>query len=263
MACITLLSDLGLQDASVGRVKGILAQRLSGVPAIDISHDISPYHLQQAAYLLHSSLHTFAPGTLHIVLVDLFYAQDSRIIVCRCNQQYFIAPDNGILSMALRDDDYEAWIMPAEKRAMHLTEVAHDIAALGAKILSGEDIFGKMEGCSIANPLINWEPKQIGNSLECHIMHIDRFENVILNVTKDQFDAARQNRNFRIEFFMDAVTEINEHYSSVKQGEILGRFNSSGYLEIAINRGKAASLLGLKLNREQNLVYKAIKIIFE
>ena len=100
--------------------------------------------------------------------------------------------------------------------------------------------------------------------MECQVIHIDRYENVVINVTKQQFEDIGKGRNFRISFMRDEeITEISTHYHNVKPGEKLCRFNNNGYLEIAINRGQAASLFGLTLYREQHLFYNTIKIFFE
>jgi S-adenosylmethionine hydrolase len=107
-------------------------------------------------------------------------------------------------------------------------------------------------------------PKIDGNTVECHVIHIDRYENVILNINREQFEKIGRNRPFRIQFMRDdEISQINTHYNDVREGERLCRFNSAGYLEIAINRGNAASLLGLRLNREQHVMYSSIKIFFE
>jgi S-adenosylmethionine hydrolase len=114
------------------------------------------------------------------------------------------------------------------------------------------------------NVPVHWLSKIEGNTVECHVIHIDRFENVVINLTRSQFDAIGTGRPFKIQFMRDEeINELNGHYSNVKEGEKLCRFNSAGYLEIAINRGKAASLFGLRLYREQHLMYNTIKIFFE
>ena len=100
MACITLMSDFGLQDASVASAKGILMQYAPAIPIVDISHLIEPYHLQQAAYILASAYRNFPEGTCHVLLFDVFAEKDPRLLLCEKDGHYFLAPDNGILALA-------------------------------------------------------------------------------------------------------------------------------------------------------------------
>jgi S-adenosylmethionine hydrolase len=100
--------------------------------------------------------------------------------------------------------------------------------------------------------------------VECHVIHIDRFENVVINLTKEIFEQVGKGRPFSIQFMRDEeIKQLSTHYYNVQEGEKLCRFNETGYLEIAINRGKAASLLGLQLHRDRRLMYNTIKVYFE
>lgn len=264
MACITLLSDFGLQDASVASVKGLLAQHMPDMQVIDISHQVEPYHLQQAAYLLNAAYRNFPTGSYHLLLCDVFYKPDPHMVLCLKNGHYILAPDNGILPLAsaMYDEVWQCatlqsgqklqdWISSATKTIQQITANNGDITNLG------------YEPLQMSNLLMHWQPKLNGNTLECHVMHIDRFENVVVNLTKEEFENVRRGRNFSIQFVRHTITEISNTYADVKENDMLCRFNATGYLEIAINRGKAASLLGLKLSKEQHLVYNAIKIVFE
>ncbi len=264
MACITLLSDFGLQDASVASVKGLLAQHIANLPIIDISHQVEPYHLQQAAYLLNASYKSFPAGSYHIVLCDVFYTRNPALVLCMHNGHYFLAPDNGILPLAFSKYD-AAWRCSTMERGQSMQDWMHIITqTINEVIKNGGNAAGlDYEPLQMSNLLMHWQAKLNGNTLECHVMHIDRFENVVLNVTKEEFENVCRSRNFSIQFVRHAITEISSTYADVKQDDMLCRFNTAGYLEIAINRGKAASLLGLKLSKEQHLVYNAIKIVFE
>ena len=97
-------------------------------------------------------------------------------------------------------------------------------------------------------------------TLECEVIHVDRYENVVLNVTKEQFESIGRGGPFRLQFMqVEEINEISDSYNDVRQGYKLCRFNSNDYLEICINRGKAASLFGLRLGSRNN----NIKLLFE
>ena len=142
------------------------------------------------------------------------------------------------------------WVGAAAAVIKRVSE-ATDVHALG------------YEPVTMSNKLVHWQPTLIGNTLECHVMHIDRFENVIVNLTKETFENSRRGRDFKIQFARHTVREISNGYADVRLDDMLCWFNSTGYLEIAINRGKAASMLGLKLDKEKHLLYTTIKIDFE
>ncbi len=264
MDCITLLSDFGLQDASVAYAKGMMRQYTPQIPIIDITHSIAPFHLQQAAYILAAAYQSFPAKTCHVILFDVFYDKESTLLLCEKNGQYFLAPDNGILSLAFDASIDKVWggcKMNADNGFKAWLQQVGTLLALLEKD-SPEKL--TLAPCELKNAPTHWLPRIEGNTVECHVIHIDRFENVVLNITREQFEKIGRNRNFKIQFMRNEfISAISKHYTEVKQGEKLCRFNSAGYLEIAINRGQAASLFGLKLRQDQHLIYNTIKIFFE
>lgn len=264
MGFITLLSDFGLQDASVASVKGVLAQHLPEARIIDISHELEPFYLQQAAYLLLSSYKSFPQHTCHILLFDVFYDATPKLVICEKDGHYFLAPDNGILSLTFGFTPENVWKGFELPPSGGFKDWLDAVAKLAATLQTQTPELLGLEAYELRNSPQHLRPKIDGNTVECHVIHIDRFENVILNITREQFEKIGRNRPFSIQFMRDeAITGISTHYTNVREGEKLCRFNHTGYLEIAINRGKAASLLGLKLHREQHLIYNTIKISFE
>jgi S-adenosylmethionine hydrolase len=264
MNCVTLLSDFGLHDASVAYAKGVLMQHIPQVPIVDISHLVAPYHLYQAAYLLTSGYKSFAQGTCHVSLFDVFYDKEATMLLCEKDGHFFITPDNGILSLAFGNSIENVWAYQTLKAEngfkLWLETTGKLLQQLQEK---GIESLGLPKG-KLKNAPAHWLPQVEGNKLECHVIHIDRFENVVLNITQQQFEHYRNNRRFRIEFMRtEGIKTISKHYTDVKEGEKLCRFNTAGYLEIAVNRGCAASLFGMKLHLHQHLIYNTINIFFE
>lgn len=264
MNAVTLLSDFGLQDATLAKAKGILMTYIPNVPMVDISHHVEPYQTSQAAYLLASAYRSFPKNTCHLVLFDIFYQKESVMVLCEKDGHYFLAPDNGILSLTFDSaattlwkaatvnakDGFGAWMQKLGWLLQSLQTSSP--AQLGLPLFDAQ------------NTPVHWLPKLEGNTLECHVMYIDRFENVVLNITRQQFEAVQANRPFTIRFMRDEViTSIKQHYTDVRESEKLCRFNAAGYLELAINRGKAASLFGLQVRQDKNLMYNTVKIFFE
>lgn len=264
MGCITLLSDFGLADASVASAKGVLMQHSPQSVLIDISHQVEPFHLQEAAYLLLATYKSFAPGTCHILLLDIFSEHNPTMLLCEKEGHYFIAPDNGILSLAFGRSIDTVWKCAELQEGSEIRTWLHEAGKIIASLQHKTGTELNLNNCELKIAPQHWQPKVEPSAVECQVIHIDRFENVVINLTREQFEKVGRHRPFRIRFMRDEeITELSTHYHNVKQGEKLCRFNSTGFLEIAINRGKAASLFGLKLHREQHLMYNTIKIYFE
>ncbi len=264
MSCITLLSDFGLQDATVASTKGILMQQCPKSQIVDISHSIEPFHLQQASYLLRAAYKNFPKNTCHLILFDIFYAKTPTMLLYKSDNQYFLAPNNGIIPLTFGEDIngvYRCFTIGNEDHLNSWINNAADIINMLEKTSIEE--LGLEEHETMVAPK-NCRPIISGNSIECQVIHIDRFENVVLNITADEFHEVGKGRAFNITFMRDELIDrISVHYSAVNSGDKLCRFNHAGYLEIAINRGKAASLFGLKMKKEHQLLYNTIKIEFE
>ena len=260
MACITLLSDFGLQDASVAAAKGILMQYTEGLGIVDISHEINPFNTKQAAYLLASAYKNFPQGTCHVLAFDIFYEPIPKLVLTTYNDHYFLAPDNGIIPLALPEAIERSWLL------FELTKeqtFADWMARAGKAISILQTKKPEQQGLPAHKLKPSKETTVTVNdaaTIACEVMHIDRYENVILNITKQQFENMGRGRRFRLEIMqVEEITEISNGYNDVREGNKLCRFNSNGYLEICVNRGNAASLFGFRLNSR----YNDIKLIFE
>src|SRR5207249_6169125 len=156
--------------------------------------------------------------------------------------------DNGLLSMILEDKPEMVIGIPLERTAIKNTLYCVDAAAKAiVQLVKGEPILTigiPDAGYVELNPL---RPLLGENWIEGQIIFIDNFENVVVNITKEQFEQQRKGRRFKIVFRRDEIIErISGSYADVPQGEKLVLFNSAGYLEIAINKGNAAGLFGLR-----------------
>ncbi len=259
MACITLLSDFGLQDASVAIAKGVLMQHAPTLPVVDISHEITPFHMGQAAYVLTSAYRNFPEATTHVLLFDLFSEANPRLVLCEYGGHYFLAPDNGILPLALGSSG-SGWLC-FELKKEH--SFADWLGAAGRIIRSLQsekpDSLG-LQAIQLKSKPDKSAPKFIDGVIVCAAIHIDNYENVVVNLTRHQFETWGSKRPFRLQFVgMEEIEEVSTNYQDVREGFKLCRFNSNDYLEICINRGNAASLFGLRLGGMHN----DLKIIFE
>jgi S-adenosylmethionine hydrolase len=276
MPLITLTSDIGEQDYLVGAVKGRLLRINPEFDIIDITHKLSPFNYPQAAYVCRNAIKNFPEFTYHIVLVNLFESKPEQLLFAFHKDQYLICADNGLLGMILEEKPEMVIGVPLEKTAIKNTLYCIDVAAKAVTQLSNGEPVQRigLPDCSYIekNPL---RPTQGEDWIEGQIIFIDHFENVVVNITQEQFEQQRKGRRFKIVFKRDEIIErISGSYADVPQGEKLVLFNSAGYMEIAINKGNAAGLFGLKgYNENSNeqvssmvqsrLFYQTVKVFFE
>lgn len=263
MPPLTLLSDFGLQDAYVGIAKGILLQYLPGCSFLDISHNVEPHNMQQAAYLLHASTRQFPFGSMHIVLMDALSGPRPRLLLIEQDGQRILSPDNGVLPLAFGERNDPMWLCFELEPGARFSDWLHSLGKTLQLLVhqaASELQFPVCQPNVVLRPL---RPVEQDNELECHVLHIDRYENVVLDLTRSQFESFSAGRPFRIQFTRSIeLSEIVQSYHQVPISEKLCRFNDAGYLEICVNRGNAASLFGLKMHNEKAVFYNPIKIIF-
>ena len=269
MPLLTLTSDIGSPDYLVGAVKAQLLQLNEAFQIVDISHNIPPFNYPQAAYVCQSAIKNFPDFSYHLILVNLFEKKPEQLLLAFHNNQYLLCADNGLLTMILEDKPEIVIGIPLDKAAIKNT--IYLTSAMGKavnQLVNGESIQ------NIGIPDVTYMEKRHlrpileSNSIEGQIIFIDSFENVIVNISHEQFEEQRKGRSFRIVFKRDeTIDRISESYADVPEGEKLAIFNSAGYLEIAINKGNAAGLFGLKgfseKMRQGQLSYQTIKIYFE
>jgi S-adenosylmethionine hydrolase len=275
MPLVTLTSDIGHQDFLTGAVKGQLLQLNPNFNIVDITHNLPPFNYPQAAYVCRSAIKNFPEQTFHLVLVNLFDQQHEHLLLIKHNNQYIGCADNGLITMILEELPLEMVALPLNKSAHKDTLYCIKVfAAAFNNILEGKTLAetgDKNVSIQIKNHL---RPLYGNNWIEGQIIFIDNFENVIINITKEEFEEQRGKRSFKIVFKRDEVIDtISETYSDVPESEKLALFNSAGYLEIAINKGNAAGLFGLQGYSEKlttqsqylqnRLLYQTIKIYFE
>lgn len=275
MPLLTLTSDIGSQDFLIGAIKGQLLQCNKDFNLVDITHNLSPFNYPQAAYVCRNAIKNFPAGTFHLILVNLFEEKPQHLLLALHNGHYIACADNGLLTMILEEVPQKVTALAFEKNmqknTVYCTSVfANTINAIcnGKKL---DEVGDATVSIQVKNPL---RPLTGANYIEGQIIFVDNFENVIVNIHKDEFEEHRKGRRFTIAFKRDEVIDrISETYADVHEGEKLALFNSAGYLEIAINKGNAAGLLGLEafsqkqLQQSQymnsRLFYQTVKVYFE
>ena len=248
MAIITLTTDFGLHDYYVGVIKGAILCQNPNVNIVDISHNIDAYDIVQASFIIKNTYKAFPKDTVHIVSVNNFINTEKSFIAIRHKGYYFIGPDNGIFSLVFEEK-------PTEVFQLDTTDALRgfplkDIFAKAVHHITSNKPFEEIgEKVPRIQERITLQPVLSKSQIRGSVIHIDNYENVIVNIPFVLFEQIASGRRFEIFFKRyDPITSICEHYNDVPVGETLCLFNSTGYLEISVNLGKAASLHNLKID---------------
>jgi S-adenosyl-L-methionine hydrolase (adenosine-forming) len=249
MPVISLLTDFGESDAYVGIMKGVILSKAPDAGIVDISHRISPQDLVQAAYLISSAYRYFPKGTVHVVVVDPGVGSNRAIIALEVAGFFFLAPDNGVLTLILEKATAERAVK-VENRRFFLenpsrTFHGRDIfAPVSAHLAMGGDIH-ELGPCIAPSALVNLSiPKPLTEKtgeLIGAVIDIDRFGNLITNIDEGLIQTlCEKNRsNAMVYIGKHIISGLQVSYAGVSPGAMLAIIGSRGTLEISINRGSA------------------------
>ena len=255
---ITLLTDFGTADYFVAAVKGVI---LAGNPTansaniVDITHDIPPGDIEAAAFTLLAACSSFPPGTIHVAVVDPGVGSARMPILIKLGEQFFIGPDNGILSYVC--DSNESQGVKAE--LFHLTNAEYFRHPVSATF-HGRDVFAPVA----AALSIGVQPAQLGTSISnivrlsqlrpttsrdgrllARIIHIDRFGNCVTNITQNDLTAKMMAAGATLRHNGKLVQSFRNYFAEemTDKDRVFGIWGSAGFLEIAAANEPAAKLL--------------------
>jgi S-adenosyl-L-methionine hydrolase (adenosine-forming) len=259
MKIITLTTDFGLSDPYVAAMKGVILTINSRVNIIDLNHNIAPYQISKASLNLISACSYFPSGTIHVVVVDPGVGSGRRLICAKVERQFFLAPDNGILApiiegkkSVIREIKNDAFFKKPVSRTFHARDILGPVAAH----LSRKDVFSNIGPRVTRVKTSGWSsPVYAENSVEGKVMGVDRFGNMISNMSYDSIQRHLGNA-FTLRCAQSILTEAKT-YSMAKRGKPVFLKGSSGFIEIAIRESSAARRLngrrGLQIKASRNL----------
>ena len=243
---------MGLSDYYVAAVKGSILCEMPEVTIVDVSHVIAPFDRFKAAFVLKNAYHHFPDGTVHIIGVETFEDEATMHVAVKINNHYFIGADSGIFSLMFPNQQADEIVqLTIQQEAHHQSFPLFNVFVKGACHMARG---GSLE--TIGRKIQNFRQSlMISPTLgELHlgasVVHIDSFGNIITNIRQELFEEQRQNRRFVIIFRRNSknISRLSKGYNDVIDGDVCAFFNSSNFLEIAINRGSIARLFGAKLN---------------
>lgn len=276
MPIITLTTDFGWKDPYVGAVKGAIYKELVNVNIVDISHEVTPFNIAEAAYIIKNAYHSFPDGTIHIIGVDAEHTPENIHIAVLLNGHFFICADNGVLALIMNKLRPEKLveINIHDRISSNFTTLdvfvstACHIARGGTLEVIGKPIT-RIRAISGVTPKIS----ETKNIIYGQVIYIDNYGNSVANINEEIFEQIGKGRKFELSARNEKFNKIFKRYSDIinfdddeKKRDVDGRglviFNSAGYIEIATYRsnpltvGSASTLFGLQINAPVIITFK-------
>lgn len=247
---ISLTTDFGLEDWFVGTMKGVILDINPGARLIDITHTIPPGNIRAGAFALAASYRFFPKGSVHLAVVDPGVGSQRRALAVQTDNYFFVAPDNGLLSWALRQE---------KVRAIHALQNPSYFRRSVSATFHGRDIFAPVAahlsrglGIGQLGPSLNrleripWpEPRRGSQAIEGEVVYVDRFGNAITNIP-GQYLPDLVKRKVSVCLGGRRLCGLGPYYQASPPGTPIAVFGSSGFLEIAINGANAAQQFGIQ-----------------
>jgi S-adenosylmethionine hydrolase len=254
---ITLTTDFGLSDHFVGTMKGVLCGIHPQARIVDISHQITPFEIPEAGFVIAEAYRFFPPKTVHVVVVDPGVGTSRRPIVVEAARQYFVAPDNGVLSMIYSSEKHKVRAVTADKfflkpvsQTFHGRDLFAPVAAHLARGMPPAR-FGKLISDYLKSTFE--QPTRTGKRVwSGNILKIDRFGNLITNFHIKEFPDIEK-RSFEMVIGPQSVYQLARNYAECNFGELFLIVGSSGFLEVATNQSSAAKLIGCAVGAQAEL----------
>jgi S-adenosylmethionine hydrolase len=245
---ITLTTDFGEADYYVPAMKGSILSINPSVEIVDLTHLIPPHDIYTAAFTLLCCYRDFPKNTLHTVVVDPGVGSARRPILVMTDDYNFIGPDNGVFSYIYQRDHVN--------RIVHLT-TPHYFRSPVSSTFHGRDIFAPC--AAYASKLVEWRqmgeeitdpvrfntpvPVVSGSQIRGHVIHIDRFGNIITNITSAELSEERAKSGARVKIGKHEASRVLSHYAEANRDELFAYFGSAGFLELALQRQQAARIV--------------------
>ncbi len=257
MSIITLLTDFGTEDEYVGLMKGVILSINPSAAIVDITHQIAPQDIVQAAFSVHASYLYFPEGSVHLIVVDPGVGMRRDLLILKMRKHLFVAPDNGVLTLLLGETDITALVrltnsnfyLNPVSRTFHGRDI---IAPVGAHLSKGIDLrnMGEEVDPKYAVRLEDLRARTLENGgIIGKIVAIDHFGNLISNIESQKLaavDVGGRKKRITIKIGSHLICGLSETYGSVAPQAPLALIGSRGYLEIALNQGSAGQFFNAR-----------------
>jgi S-adenosylmethionine hydrolase len=252
---ITLITDFGERDEYAGVIKGVILRLNPSCQIVDVAHQIPSQDITETCFILGNAYPYFPQGTIHVVVVDPGVGSSRRPIVLSADGHIFIGPDNGVFTTV--------YLKGGEKHTFELTNRKYFLPRISSTF-QGRDVFApvaahlslgldpKELGKEIYDPttLTDFTPGVSRTQIRGKVIHIDRFGDLITNISRQVFISFTRDKKFAINVAHLVVNRISDAYFEGKEGDLLALFGSSDWLEISVKNGSAKDLLKVEKGEE-------------
>ena len=247
---IALLSDFGSRDHYVGTMKGVMLGICPEATLVDITHDIAPHDVLDAALELAASYKFFPAGTIFLAVVDPGVGSGRRGIAAEIGDYRFVSPDNGVLSAVTQEVQPKKLVELTERRYARPTvsrtfEGRDRFAPAAAWLAKGIQLPALGRGLTTFQKLDIPQPAVTDDEMRGVVLRIDRFGNLVTNIDRKSFEKFSRDGSVHISAGGATVGHLVATYSDIGSGEVCALFGSTDHLELAANAGSAADALGL------------------
>ena len=248
MQLITLTTDFGLQDHYAGTMKGVILTRCPSATVVDICHGVMPFSVWSGAYTIDQAAPYFPSGTFHVVVIDPGVGTVRKPILVEALGQFFIAPDNGVLSLIRKRETGPVIVRELATRDLLLPR--------SSSTFLGRDVFAPVAAALAAGVVVRDQVGPVLNQMEVlegitatqsapaqwigAVMSVDHFGNVITN-----FEPSLCSAGFELQTSKHVVTQFRETFGGAPSDVAFAYAGSSGYVEIGMNQRSAAWFLNL------------------
>jgi hypothetical protein len=250
MPIVTLTTDFGDADHFVAAMKGVILSIAPRATIVDVTHQVAPFEVNEGAFTVAAASRTFPPKTIHVAVVDPGVGTARRPILVESGGQYFIGPDNGLLSAIYSRPKSKVRQMTNARyfrKEVSATFHGRDIFAPAAAHLAKgarPATFGPLVE-DYLRPTIDRPVRTDKRQWTGAVVKVDRFGNLITNLHIDDFPAVRE-RPIVLVAGVHPVETVAATFGEAPAGRPVVIVGSSGYLEVAINQESAARKLGCR-----------------
>lgn len=252
---ITLTTDFGTSDHLVGAMKGVILNVNPAARIVDINHSVVPFDILDGALSIANAYKYFPPRTIHVIVVDPGVGTDRRPLLVSGEKQFFVAPDNGVLSViyerescTVRHITAEHYFLNPVSPTFHGRDIFAPTAAWLSKAFQTE---------AFGNPITDFvrftlpKAKANGQAVKGVVLRVDAFGNLMTNLTADDIPIGTLGGGpIKLAVAGKPVAKFAQTFAGGGPGEPIAILGSAGYIEVAVNRGNAARTLGANRGAE-------------
>jgi S-adenosyl-L-methionine hydrolase (adenosine-forming) len=250
---ITIMTDFGLRDGFTAVMKGVIWRIAPEVNIVDVSHLIGPQNVREGALVFGRGAVYYPENTIHICVVDPGVGTHRRPMAAQFGSQYFVGPDNGLITFLHARAQREGWPMSF----VHLDQPQYWLPEI-SNVFHGRDIFAPVAahlasgrtltdvGTPITDPILfPFAPmEKTATGLHGEIIHTDHFGNIISSIRATDIEGFG---NIQVKLRYTTINGLVRTFGDREPGELVAFIGSSGDLCVAVTNGNAAEKLGAQV----------------